>query len=129
MPASPEARGDGAVLVTGASAGLGAAFAGARTPRARGAAEVLASRMFLDYAEDIQSGTLDPGRVESGLVLKLPRRDPMKQIEAFAQSTPAAFLRALPPQEAAAYPSSSWSSSTSPSQSSSMALQSSRAPG
>ncbi|MEM8882303.1 MAG: murein L,D-transpeptidase, partial [Pseudomonadota bacterium] len=39
---------------------LRAAFRAADTPYARGQAEVLASQMFLDYAQDVQTGLLDP---------------------------------------------------------------------
>lgn len=74
------------------------AFRRARTDRDRGAVEVAATRAFLEYARDVQSGVIDPRRVDKEIARVPPRRDPRKLLEAFAQSTPAAFLRRLPPQ-------------------------------
>ena len=74
------------------------AFRDADTPRAQGQVEVMASAMFLQYARDVQSGMLDPNEVISDIVQDLPRRDPLAQIEAFAQSSPRAYLRSLPPE-------------------------------
>ncbi len=73
-------------------------LAGVRSAADRGRVEVEISRLFLRYAEDIQSGVLDPGSVDAGLVLDPPRRDRLAQIRAFSQSSPAAYMRALPPQ-------------------------------
>lgn len=79
------------------AAKLEAAFKGAGNDRSRGQAEVLAAQMFLQYAQDVQSGILNPRSVDSGIVRTLPRRDPQAQLDAFAKSTPAAFLKSLPP--------------------------------
>ncbi|MFV0360632.1 L,D-transpeptidase family protein [Tropicimonas sp.] len=76
---------------------LRAAFAAAGSPRARGEAEVLAAMMLVQYAQDLQSGVLDPRRIDSGIVRDLPRRDPFMQLQAFAHADPVAFLRSLPP--------------------------------
>ena len=79
-------------------ADLRRAFGSARSERARGQVEVETSRRFLQYAQDIQSGILTPSRVDSGLAMTLPRRNRLAQIRAFSQSSPGAFLRALPPK-------------------------------
>jgi murein L,D-transpeptidase YcbB/YkuD len=66
--------------------------------RERGFAEVELSRIFLDYARDIQTGVLTPSRLDEQIVREVPLRDRLRTLEAFEQSTPAAFLRSLPPQ-------------------------------
>lgn len=58
------------------------------------------TELFLDYAQDVQSGVLDPRSIEEGIKRTAPRRDRGQILAAFAQSTPAAFLRTLPPQSA-----------------------------
>lgn len=75
-------------------------FRDANSPRARGFADATASRMFLTYAQDIQSGALVPSRVDPGIVRKLPRRDRLQQITAFSKSSPSGFIKKLPPQRA-----------------------------
>lgn len=60
--------------------------------------EVAFSTSFLAYANDIQSGILDPARVDSEIKRSAPRRDGGKNLEAFSKSSPAAFIQALPPQ-------------------------------
>ncbi|MBK5934318.1 murein L,D-transpeptidase YcbB/YkuD [Rhodovulum imhoffii] len=77
---------------------LEAAFRAARSDAGRGKAEVLASRMFLQYAQDIQTGVLEPARVVSAIKRAAPRRDRLAQIDAFSKSTPRAYMRALVPQ-------------------------------
>lgn len=76
---------------------LRAAFRAADTPYARGQAEVLATRMFLAYARDVQTGLLDPNEVVEGIVQAVPRRDQLELLEEFLDSNPHAFMRALPP--------------------------------
>jgi len=73
-------------------------FRTARTARDRGRVEVAASRMFLQYAHDVQSGVLNPRKIDDGIKRKPPRRDPLAQIVAFSKSSPAAYLKALPPK-------------------------------
>ncbi|MEM9320647.1 MAG: L,D-transpeptidase family protein [Pseudomonadota bacterium] len=77
---------------------LRAAFRGAVTPYARGQAEVLATEMFLTYARDVQTGLLDPETVVPGIVMGVPRRDQLDQLESFTEADPFAFMRALPPR-------------------------------
>ena len=77
---------------------LRAALRAARTPQDRGRLEVEMSRLFLEYARDIQTGLLVPSRVDGGIVRQIPYRDRLATLEAFAKSSPAAFIRKLPPQ-------------------------------
>jgi murein L,D-transpeptidase YcbB/YkuD len=74
------------------------AFAAATTPYARGQADVLASRMFLQYANDVHSGLLDPDEVVPDIVHTLPRPDPVDLLSALTESAPRAFMASLPPQ-------------------------------
>jgi murein L,D-transpeptidase YcbB/YkuD len=77
---------------------LRAAFRNATNPYMRGQADVLASRMFLQYAQDVHSGMLDPDEVVSDIVHTLPRRDPVELFTEFLDSNPRAFMASLPPQ-------------------------------
>jgi len=77
---------------------LRAAFRDATNPYMRGQADVLASRMFLQYAQDVHSGLLDPDEVVSDIVHTLPRRDPVELFTEFLDSNPRAFMASLPPQ-------------------------------
>ena len=70
----------------------------AKSDAARGALDVELSRLFLDYARDIQTGVLIPARIDDEIVRKVPYRDPLATIDAFAKSSPSAFLKSLPPQ-------------------------------
>ncbi|KJZ20979.1 peptidoglycan-binding protein [Loktanella sp. S4079] len=69
----------------------------ARTPLEQGRAEVELTRMFLDYARDVQTGILVPSRVDSNIHRQVPYRSRLTTIRSFVQSRPDAFLRALPP--------------------------------
>ncbi len=77
---------------------LKAAFKAAKSPRDRGKAEVMAAKMFVQFAQDIQSGAMTPRKIDSGIVRALPRRDQLKQLEAFAKSSPTGYLKSLPPK-------------------------------
>ena len=79
---------------------LKAAFKDAKTPRGQGLAEGMAARMFVQYAQDVQSGALTPHRVDAGIVREVPRRDHLQQLQAFGKSSPKAFLASLPPHTA-----------------------------
>ncbi|MCT8160563.1 murein L,D-transpeptidase [Pseudoruegeria sp. SHC-113] len=70
----------------------------AQTPRDMGLLEVEMSRMFLQYAQDIQSGVLTPSRVDSGIVREIPRRNRTQTLVAFSKSSPRGFIRQLPPK-------------------------------
>ena len=66
--------------------------------RALGRAEVELSKLFLRYARDIQTGLLVPKEVDGGIVREVPLRDRTALLAAFAEASPKAFLRTLPPQ-------------------------------
>ena len=74
------------------------AFRAARTEGDRGRLEVRMSLAFLDYARDVQTGALVPGKIDSGIKREVAVRDRLSNLWALeASATPAAFLRALPP--------------------------------
>jgi murein L,D-transpeptidase YcbB/YkuD len=73
-------------------------FRAVQTEGDRGRLEARMSRTFLRYAHDVQTGVLRPASVSSDLAMKVPLRDPLKTIENFAASDPAAYLAKLPPQ-------------------------------
>ena len=73
---------------------------GLKSAKARGVLEVETTRKFLLYARDIQTGILEPRRIDKNMTLKPPRRDPLKTLQAFAKSSPAGFLKSLPPKTA-----------------------------
>ena len=69
----------------------------AATPQQQGAMEVQLSRVFLQYARDVQTGVLTPARVDPLIKREVPLRARASTIDAFSKSSPAAFLRSLPP--------------------------------
>ncbi|NBD28977.1 MAG: L,D-transpeptidase family protein [Alphaproteobacteria bacterium] len=69
----------------------------AETPAEKGAMEVYLSRLFLDYARDVQTGTLRPSAVVSAIKRDVPYRSRLALITAFEQSSPDGFLASLPP--------------------------------
>jgi murein L,D-transpeptidase YcbB/YkuD len=69
-----------------------------RSERELGELEVEMSRLFLEYARDIQTGVLVPRRVDEHIVRRVPLRDRQSILATFAQSSPRAYIRALPPQ-------------------------------
>ncbi len=72
----------------------------AKTQTERGFLEVELSQMFLQYAQDIQSGILTPSKVDSGIVRALPRRNRTQTLVAFSKSSPRGFIKTLPPKAA-----------------------------
>ena len=72
--------------------------AAARDSVALAQLELAFSRTFLAYADDIQSGVLNPARTDPGILRTAPRRDPVQTLTAFATGVPEAVLAALPPQ-------------------------------
>ena len=78
--------------------GLKAAFRSLASERQRGRVEARVTKAFISYAEDVQSGVLDPLRVDSGIVREVPKRDRLATLRAFAASDPAEFINSLPPQ-------------------------------
>ena len=69
-----------------------------RTARDRGLAEVEMSRVFLQYARDIQTGVLIPKRIDSTIVRDIPYRDRTAYLTGLVDAKPASFFRALPPR-------------------------------
>ncbi len=74
-------------------------FAAFKSVKARAALEVEATRQFLLYARDIQTGILEPRRIDEHMTLRPPRRDPLKTLQTFAKSNPVAFIKSLPPKD------------------------------
>ncbi len=73
-------------------------FSGIKSAKARGLLEVETTRKFLQYAQDIQSGILEPRRIDKELYVFPPRRDRLKMLRAFVKSSPRGFIRSLPPK-------------------------------
>lgn len=79
-------------------AGLKAQMQAARTARDLGLLEVDISRVFLQYARDVQTGLLVPSRIDKSIVRAVPYRDRASYLVNFAKSSPAGFFKALPPK-------------------------------
>lgn len=71
---------------------------GVRSQRDLGRIEVGLSDLFLRYARDIQTGVLNPQRVDKDIHRKVPLRDPLVTLANFSKSSPAAYMRSLAPQ-------------------------------
>lgn len=69
----------------------------ARSPRDRGAVDVEMSRIFLQYARDLQTGVLTPSKIDSEIVRQVPLRDRVSYLTNFSKSSPKRFLQALAP--------------------------------
>lgn len=78
--------------------GLEAKVKAARAPRDLGVAEVEISRVFLQYARDLQTGVLIPSRIDSAIVRKVPYRNRVSYLVNFVKSSPKGFFRALAPK-------------------------------
>jgi len=78
--------------------GLMTRMKSARTTRELGQLEVDISRIFLQYARDMQTGVLVPQRVDSGIVRQVPYRDRLSYLVNFTKSSPTGFMRALMPK-------------------------------
>lgn len=68
-----------------------------KSDRDLGRLEVQLSKLFLEYARDIQTGVVVPKRVDSGIVREIPYRDRSSVLAAFAKSSPKGFIQKLPP--------------------------------
>lgn len=80
------------------TAALRAELSAIKSEHQRAEAEVRLTSAFLLYAQDIQTGLLNPADIDSGIVREVPRRDPRATLEAFGAADPAAFLAGLAPQ-------------------------------
>ena len=69
----------------------------ATTPAQQGRMEVELSRLFMQYARDVQTGVLVPREVDDLIKREVPLRPRLSTLEAFAASSPSGFLRTLPP--------------------------------
>lgn len=81
--------------------GLRAAFHAATNPYLRGQADVMASRIFLQYAQDVHGGFIDPSAIIPDIFQDLPHRDPYGLMSEFLDSDPHRFMASLPPQSPA----------------------------
>ena len=69
----------------------------ARSVRDLGAVEAELSRVYVEYADALYSGTLEPGRVDDGLVRGVERRSAAEHLAGLAEQG-AQYLEQLPPQ-------------------------------
>jgi murein L,D-transpeptidase YcbB/YkuD len=69
-----------------------------KSERDLGRIEVELSRLYLQYARDIQTGILTPSRVDSGIVRKIPLRNRTELLINFSKSSPSGYLKALAPK-------------------------------
>ena len=74
------------------------AFRAAKSPRERGQVEVMAAQMFVRFARDLQTGALEPRKIDSGIVRSIPRRDPVALLNAYAKTSPSKFMKSLAPR-------------------------------
>ncbi|MBQ0767259.1 MAG: L,D-transpeptidase family protein [Sulfitobacter litoralis] len=77
--------------------GLMETLKAAQTPRDRGLAEVEMTRVFLQYARDLQTGVLVPSRIDPSIVREVPYRDRQTTLTDFIAADPTPFLRNLRP--------------------------------
>ena len=74
-----------------------ARMAAARSPRDLGLVEAELTQLYLDYATDIQTGILTPGKVDSEIKRVVPLRDTSEYMNGIRGADPRAFLRSLIP--------------------------------
>ncbi|MCA8870131.1 MAG: L,D-transpeptidase family protein [Rhodobacteraceae bacterium] len=78
---------------------LKASFGRIGSARQRAELEVQTTQKFLLYAQDIQSGILEPSRLDEEMAVVTPRRDRIQVLQAFLKSNPRGFIRSLPPKQ------------------------------
>ena len=69
-----------------------------QTTRDLGRAEVAMSRALVNYAADLQTGLLEPRRIDEGIVRKKHQPDFASYLTGIRDQAPVAFLRSLAPQ-------------------------------
>lgn len=79
------------------AATLKSRMAQARTGRDRGLLELELTRTYLEFAHDIQSGVLEPGKIVDGIKRVLPRRNANELLTRLVSEDPRAVMRSLPP--------------------------------
>ncbi len=77
---------------------LEAQMAAARSEGDRGRLEVDLTIAFLRYAQDIQTGILTPGKIDSDIKRDVPVRDRREILDTFLASSPTTFFRTLMPR-------------------------------
>ena len=70
-----------------------------KSERDLGRIEVEMSRLFLLYARDVQTGILNPRRIDPGIVREVPLRSRTSILASFAKSSPKGFIKNLPPKD------------------------------
>ncbi|WP_245189115.1 L,D-transpeptidase family protein [Mameliella alba] len=65
--------------------------------RSRGLLEIELTRTFIQFANDLQSGILEPGNVVDGIKREAPRRDPEMLLTRLTQEDPTAVFLSLVP--------------------------------
>ncbi|MEM5519026.1 L,D-transpeptidase family protein [Sulfitobacter sp. AS59] len=70
----------------------------AKTPRDRGLVDVEMTKVFLQYARDLQTGVVVPSRIDSAIVREVPYRDRQGYMTDFTSADPMQFLRDLRPR-------------------------------
>lgn len=78
--------------------GLLARMKAAKSPRDRGLVEVELSRTFLTLAQDMQTGVVKPGQIDSGIKRQVPYRARTAYLTGLVKNNPRNFFRALPPK-------------------------------
>jgi murein L,D-transpeptidase YcbB/YkuD len=80
--------------------GLIKAMQSAQTGAELGALDVRLSRLFIDFATDIQTGLLTPSKVDRQIVRVVPLRDKMGYLQGITGDDPKGFVQSLAPQSA-----------------------------
>ncbi len=70
----------------------------ARSTHDLGRIEAAFSRALVDYASAVQTGILEPAKIDDGMVRKKNAPDAMTYLTGFRDNPPAAYLRGLAPQ-------------------------------
>ena len=69
----------------------------AKSPRDLGQIEVALSKVFLQYAKDVNAGVLIPSSIDDGIKRAAPEFDELAHLTTFAQSNPDEYLKSLVP--------------------------------
>jgi murein L,D-transpeptidase YcbB/YkuD len=93
-----ETSGDHALPTANYRAGeLEDALKRSRTAEQQAVAEVIASKAFLRYAQDISSGVLNASRLDDNIAVRQRRLNPEALLDAMSKSTGRGFMEALAP--------------------------------
>ncbi len=74
-----------------------AQMAAASDGRSRGLLEIELTRTFIRFANDLQSGVLEPGKIIDEIKRELPRRDPQELLSRLIEEDPKAVFLSLVP--------------------------------